>query len=112
MENRRSGDSSISVLEASAPADLSKLEKENPARDDDEEYEEIVRLINRTYQGPIEGFDWDEDTICEKMGHYFEQLKADLPDGDDEDFWAYCDETQLQELHQRLALYRIRALKV
>ncbi|TVU44872.1 hypothetical protein EJB05_04333, partial [Eragrostis curvula] len=61
------------------------------------------------YEGPIEGFDWDEDRIHKEIDHYLEQLKGGLPDRDDLQFWVYYKEPQSIELNQRLALYRIRA---
>ncbi|TVU44481.1 hypothetical protein EJB05_03924 [Eragrostis curvula] len=126
-ENRRSGDRSSQGSEASAAANGMKQQEEQnhltestpasgdlgkTARDGNEEYEEIVRFINHTYQGQIEGFDWGVDEINEKIERYREQLNPGLPDdSDDDEFWGYNDEIRCAEQNQRIALYRIRALK-
>ncbi|KAG2545059.1 hypothetical protein PVAP13_9KG403057 [Panicum virgatum] len=64
-------------------------------------------------EGPeqLEGLDWDQDTLDEKIDWYLQlqQLNRRLPDNDDDDFWVHCDDKQRREMNQRLALCRIRA---
>ncbi|CAL4927939.1 unnamed protein product [Urochloa decumbens] len=69
------------------------------------------KIVEEQEQGPdqIEGLDWDQDKLNEKIKCYLQQLKCDLPDN--EDFWVHCDDIQRRELNERLALYRIRAYK-
>ncbi|TVU44461.1 hypothetical protein EJB05_03904, partial [Eragrostis curvula] len=89
---------------SSTSGDRSKITR----ADHDEEYERMVGFINRTYEGPIEGFDWDEDTITKRIHHYRNKLN---PGRTSRDFWFCDEEPQLKELKEHLALYRIRALK-
>ena len=64
-------------------------------------------------EGPeqLEGLDWDQDTLDEKIDWclQLQQLNRRLPDNDDDDFWVHCDDKQRREMNQRLALCRIRA---
>ncbi|KAK3119192.1 hypothetical protein QOZ80_9BG0715510 [Eleusine coracana subsp. coracana] len=78
--------------------------------DDDKEYQRIVQSINFMFDEPIEGFDWDKDTIRKKTYSYLEKLNRGLPDQDDE-FWVCFEEPELTKLNKRLALYRTRAYK-
>ncbi|CAL4945010.1 unnamed protein product [Urochloa decumbens] len=80
------------------------------AKDDDDKCSS-GKIVQEQEQGPekIEGVDWDQDKLDEKIDCYLQQLNCDLPD--DEDFWVHYDDKKRRKLNERLALCRIRAHK-
>ncbi|CAN6314770.1 unnamed protein product [Urochloa humidicola] len=82
----------------------------NLAKYDDQHYCS-GNIVQGQEQGPeqIEGVDWDQDKLKEKIDCYLQQLNCELPE--DDDFWVHCDGKQRRELNERLTLFRIRAHK-
>ncbi|KAK3148994.1 hypothetical protein QOZ80_3AG0211480 [Eleusine coracana subsp. coracana] len=97
-EQQKQEDRTPKIQRTSISEDARKI----PWDDEDEKkrYKDIVRYINRMY-GPMEGFDWDDDTINKNIDHYLDKLKGGLPDRNDSEFWVYYKETQLTELNAR-----------
>ncbi|RCV40329.1 hypothetical protein SETIT_9G044200v2 [Setaria italica] len=96
----------IQSTPTSGSGDMGKV-----ARDDDDDHSSAKIIVREQEQGPeqIEGIDWDQDKLDEKIDCYLQQLNRGLPDSDDDDFWVHCDDRQRREMNERLALCRIRA---
>lgn len=94
---------------ALASGDIGKV-----ARDDDDDHSSAKIIVREQEQGPeqIEGTDWDQDKLDEKIDCYLQQLNRGLPGSDDDDFWVHCHDRQRREMNERLALCRIRAHEV
>ncbi|PAN44404.2 hypothetical protein PAHAL_9G041400 [Panicum hallii] len=69
-------------------------------------------IIAKERPEQLEGLDWGQDELDEKIDWYLQQLNRDLPDNDDDRFWVHCDDKQRREMNQRLALCRIRAHEI
>ncbi|TVU35376.1 hypothetical protein EJB05_17263, partial [Eragrostis curvula] len=82
-------------------------DNQSPPRSVDNNAEKLEVVDHEQGPDEIEGLDWDDTKLVEEIDTYLDQFTYDLPPKDDEDFWYYNGEEQLQGIKQKLALHRI-----